>query len=218
MIHSRFNRAGAVAALAVILCAAGFAAKTYTPPKAYDAKTYPARDEHPNEHVTIAADPYDMPDKAGAVFNLNYRDKGMLPVYLIVTNNGDQPISLVDMKVQMVTANRSKLSPASADDLMRRFSRIRRRPDEPSKLPIPFPRKGDTGVPKDARAELAQAPFMAKAVDPHSTMAGFLFFDVGDISQPLAGAHIYVLNLHDASGHDLMYFDIPMEKYLTYRP
>jgi hypothetical protein len=24
--------------------------------------------------------------------------------------------------------------------------------------------------------------------------------------------------LHDASGHDLMYFDIAMEKYLTYRP
>src|SRR5690348_1558416 len=117
MIHFRFNRVRAAVAFAVLLCAAGFAAKTYNPPKAYDAKTYPARDEHPNEHVTIAADPYDMPDKAGAVFNLNYRENGMLPVYLIVTNNGDQPISLVDMKVQMVTANRSKISPATKDDL-----------------------------------------------------------------------------------------------------
>jgi hypothetical protein len=219
MIHSRLHRAGAAAALAVVLCAAGFAAKTYTPPKAYDAKTYPAHDDHPNEHVTIAADPYDMPDKAAEVFNLDYRDREVLPVYLVITNNGDQPISLVDMAVQLVTANRSKISPASRDDLMRRFSRTKRRGDEPSKLPIPFPRRSsDAGVPKDGRAEIDQAPFMAKAVEPHSTLAGFVFFDVADISQPLAGAHLYVLNLHDASGHDLMYFDIAMEKYLTYRP
>ena len=201
------------------LSAAVFAAKTYTPPKAYDAKTYPARDEHPNEKVTIAADPYDMPDKAEAVFNLNYRDGGMLPVFLIVTNNGDQPISLVDMRVQLVTANRSKISPANRDDLMRRFSRVKRRGDEPARLPIPLPRKSaDAGVPKDARAEIDEAPFMAKAVEPHSTQAGFVFFDVEGISQPLAGAHLYVLNVHDSSGQDLMYFDIPMEKYLTYRP
>ena len=208
-----------MAAVAMTLSAAVFAAKTYTPPKAYDAKTYPARDEHPNEKVTIAADPYDMPDKAEAVFNLNYRDGGMLPVFLIVTNNGDQPISLVDMRVQLVTANRSKISPANRDDLMRRFSRVKRRGDEPARLPIPLPRKSaDAGVPKDARAEIDEAPFMAKAVEPHSTQAGFVFFDVEGISQPLAGAHLYVLNVHDSSGQDLMYFDIPMEKYLTYRP
>ncbi|MGH9523803.1 MAG: hypothetical protein ACRD3E_14845 [Terriglobales bacterium] len=219
MIHASFKRVSAVAALAIGLCVAGFAAKTYTPPKAYDAKTYPARDDHPNEKVTIAADPYDMPDKAEAVFNLDYRDRGMLPVFLIVTNNGDQPISLTDMTVQLVTANKSKISPASRDDLMRRFSRVKRRGDEPSKLPIPFPRKSaDAGVPKNARAEIDEAPFMAKAVEPHTTQAGFVFFDVDGISQPLAGAHLYVLNVHDASGQDLMYFDIPMEKYLSYRP
>lgn len=219
MIHAKFKRVSALGALCVALCAIAFAAKTYTPPKAYDAKTYPARDEHPNEQVTIAADPYDMPDKASAVFNLDYADRGMLPVFLIVTNNGDQPISLTDMRVQLVTVNKSKISPASRDDLMRRFSRVKRRGDEPSKLPIPFPRKSaDAGVPKDARAEIDQAPFMAKAVEPHSTQAGFLFFDIDGISQPLAGAHLYVLNVHNASGQDLMYFDIPMEKYLTYKP
>src|SRR5512142_2515472 len=134
MILSRVKQVSAALALLIVLCAAGYAAKSYMPPKAYNAKTYPARDEHADEHVTIAADPYDMPDKAAAVFNLDYRDKGMLPVYLIITNDGDQPISLVDMKVQMVTANRSKISPANQDDLYRRFSRLKRRGDEPSKL------------------------------------------------------------------------------------
>jgi len=26
------------------------------------------------------------------------------------------------------------------------------------------------------------------------------------------------MNVRDANGHDLMFFDIPMEKYLSYRP
>lgn len=219
MILPSVNRIGAAMALLTVLCAAAIAAKTYTAPKAYDARTYPAKDEHKDEKVTIAADPYDMPDKAEAVFTLDYRDKELLPVYLIITNDGDQPISLLDMKVQLVTTNRSKISPATQDDLVRRFSRIKRRPDEPSKLPIPFPRRsGDTGLPKGGYVEIQQAPFMAKAVEPHSTQAGFVFFDVSGISQPLAGAHLYVLNVHNASGQDLMYFDIPMEKYLSYRP
>lgn len=212
------------AALVVGVCvvgAAAYAAKDYVAPKAFDAKTYPARDAHDDEKVTIAADPYDMPDKAEAVFRLNYRDKGLLPVYLIVTNNGDEPISLTAMKVQLVTSNRTKIEPATEDDLYRRFSRVKRRGDEPSRnpFPIPLPRKGpDAGLPKEGISELQHAPFAAKAVEPHTTLAGFLFFDVGEISQPLAGAHLYVTRVTDANGKELMFFDIAMEKYLTYRP
>jgi hypothetical protein len=205
----------------VALCAMAFAAKEYVAPKAFDAKTYPARDAHDNEKVTIAADPYDLPDKAGTVFNLDYRDKGLLPVYLIITNNGDEPVAVTAMRVQLVTADRSKIYSAEMDDLYRRFSRVKRRGDEPSRnpLPIPLPRKGaDAGVPKEGLSELQHAPFMAKAVEPHSTAAGFVFFDVAGISQPLAGAHLYVMNVRDANGHDLMFFDIAMEKYLSYRP
>lgn len=208
-------------ALVIALCAVAFAAKEYVAPKVFPAKTYPARDAHDNEKVTIAADPYDMADKASAVFNLNYRDKGLLPVYLIITNDGDEPVALTSMKVQLVTTDRSKIQPATDDDLYRKFSRVKRRGDEPSRnpLPIPLPRPGaDAGVPKEGLSELQHAPFMAKAVEPHSTTAGFLFFDVAGISQPLAGAHLYVMSVRDASGHDLMFFDIPMEKYLSYRP
>ena len=206
-------------AACMMVTMAALAAKEYVAPKAYSAKTYPARDEHSDEKVTIAADPYDMPDKASTVFNLDYRDKGMLPVYLIITNDGDQPVALTSMKVQLVTADRSKIQPADADDLYRKFSRVKRRGDEPRINPLPLPRRGsEAGVPKEGVSELQQAPFMAKAVEPHSTVAGFVFFDVGGISQPLAGAHLYVMKVQNASGQDLMFFDIPMEKYLSYRP
>jgi hypothetical protein len=213
------SKAPAVAAL-LLASLLALAAKEYVAPRAYDARTYPARDEHANEHVTIAADPYDMPDKA-SIFALNYREHDYLPVYLIVTNNSGQPISLVSMRAQFVTADRTKISPATADDLFRRFSRLKRRGDEPSRnpLPIPLPRRGaQAGVSKEGVLEIQNAPFQAKAVDPHDTQAGFLFFDVRDISQPLAGAHLYITGVKDANGSELMFFDIAMEKYLTYRP
>jgi len=63
--------------------------------------------------------------------------------------------------------------------------------------------------------EIEQAQFGAKAVEPHSTARGFLFFDIADISNPLAGASFYVMGVQDAKGKELMYFEIPMEKYLS---
>ena len=220
MINTYWKRWSAIVALGLTLATVAWAAKTYVAPKAFNAKTYPAHDAHDNEKVTIAADPYDMPDKASTVFNLNYRDKGLLPVYVIITNDGDQPVALTAMKVQLVTADRSKLTAADEDDLYRRFSRVKRRGDEVSRnpLPIPLPRRADAGIPKEGISELQQAPFAAKAVEPHSTASGFIFFDISGISQPLAGAHLYVMNVRDANGQDLMFFDIPMEKYLSYRP
>ncbi len=215
---SRHRRllAGAVLLLATL----AIASKDYVAPKAFPAKTYPARDEHADEKVTIAADPYDMPDKAGPVFTLPYKDKDYLPIYLVITNDGDQPISLNRMEVKLVTTSRSKLQPASIEDLYRRFSRLKRRGDEVSRnpLPIPLPRHPDAGLPKGGAEEIQNAQFRARAVEPHGTQAGFLFFDIEGISQPLAGAHLYVTGVRDGNGSELMFFDIPMEKYLTYKP
>ena len=204
----------------VLVAAAAFASKEYTAPRALPAKTYPAHDEHPTENVTVGADPYDLPDKTSPVFILHYREKGYLPIYLIVTNDGDQPVSLIGIEVRLVTADRSKLQPATTDDLYRRFSRVARRGDEPSRnpLPIPLPRKPDAGLPKGAADEILNAQFQAKAVEPHATQAGFLFFDVGGISQPLAGAHLYITGVRDGNGNDLMFFDVPLEKYLSAGP
>jgi hypothetical protein len=38
---------------------------------------------------------------------------------------------------------------------------------------------------------------------------------VTDISHPLAGASFYLMGVNDAKGNELMYFEIPMEKYLS---
>jgi len=195
-------------ALLSLVC---LASKQFAKPAARPAKTYPARDEHPTEGVTVAIDPYDMADKA-QIFSVNYRDEGFLPVFLIVTNDGDQPISLTGMKPELVTASRAKLSPATTDDLYRRLSHPARN-DSP--YPLPFPRKKIKGaVGKQAMQEIESAQFRAKAVEPHTTQSGFLFFDITGISTPLAGAHFYLTGLRDAKGNEVMYFEVPLEKYL----
>jgi hypothetical protein len=198
-----------IIALVPFICLAG---KEFVRPTASPAKTYPAHDEHPSEHIAVGADPYDMADKA-QIFSVNYHNEGFLPILLVVTNDGDQPVSLKGMNVQLVTVNRTKLSPATSDDLYRRLSHPSQS-NMPSPLPLPR-KKVKGGVSQKAAEEIDAAQFQAKAVEPHSTQSGFIFFDVEDISTPLAGANLYLTGIKDAGGHELMYFEIPMEKYLS---
>jgi hypothetical protein len=204
----------AVCAFVLVCCLCAIAAKEFVMPTAYPARTYPAHDDHPMEKVAVAVDPYDLEDKA-SIFSVNFRESGYMPVFFVITNDGDQPISLVGMKAQMNTKDRSKLFPATMDDLERRLSRPSRN-DRPNTLPIPLPRKEvKGGVSRKTWDEIERARFGAQAVEPHSTVRGFLFFDVLDISNPLAGANFYLMGVRDAKGTELMYFEIPMEKYLS---
>jgi hypothetical protein len=205
-------RLAAVCAFVFVCCLCAIAAKEFVMPAAQPARTYPAHDDHPMEKIAVAVDPYDLEDKA-AIFSVNYRNYGYMPVFFVITNEGDQPISLVGMKAQLNTKDRSKLFPATMDDLLRRLSHPSRN-DIP--LPIPLPKKEvKGGVSRKTWDEIEQAQFGAKAVEPHSTARGFLFFDVSGISNPLAGANFYLMGVRDAKGNELMYFEIPMEKYLS---
>jgi hypothetical protein len=185
------------------------AAKEFVKPVAKPAGTYPAHDEHSNESVTVGVDPYDSAEKA-QIFSVKWNEEGLLPVFLVVTNDGDQPISLAGMQAQLITSRREKLTSASNDDLYRRLSHISA---GRSPYPLPFPRTKVKGaVGKKALDEIDAAQFSAKAVEPHSTQSGFLFFDVSGISSPLAGARFYLTGLRDGKGSDLLYFEIPFEK------
>jgi hypothetical protein len=203
-----------VGAFVVLACLSALAGKDFVMPSAQPARNYPAHDDHPTEKVAIAVDPYDMGDKA-QIFSVNYRDYGYLPIFFVITNDSDQPVSLSGMKPALITVRRAKLLPATTDDLLRRMSRPSRN-DRPNPLPIPLPGKKVKGtVSRQAQDEINRAQFGARAVEPHTTASGFLFFDVSDISTPLAGANFYLTGVRDAGGNELMYFEIALEKYLS---
>jgi hypothetical protein len=165
------------------------------------------------EKVTVAVDPYDMADKA-RIFSVHYSELGFVPLFVVVTNDGDQPVSLIDLKAELITVDRSKIPPATADDIYRRLSHPSANAGRTT--PIPFPTKKVKGtVSKQAQDEIERAQFGARAVEPHATQSGFMFFDVSGISTPLAGAQFYLMGVRDARGNELMYFEIPLEKYLS---
>jgi hypothetical protein len=199
----------AAIALTPLLC---LAAKEFVMPQAAPAKTYPAHDQHPLEAVAVAVDPYDLAEKT-TIFSVHYSELGFLPIFVVVTNDSSQTVELSGIKAQLVTVNRAKLSPATQEDIARRITRPSA---NTNRYPIPFPtKKVKGGMNKQAIDEIQNAQFVAKAVEPHSTQSGFLFFDVSDISVPLAGATFYLTGVRDAKGSELMYFEIPLEKYLS---
>lgn len=191
--------------LALLAFAVPAKSKDFVKPAAQPAKSYPAHDDHTSDKVAIAADPYDTPEKA-KVFSINFAEHGFLPVFFIVTNDGDQPISIANMQVTLTTAARDKLTPAAPDDIFRRLVNPHANTHP---IPIPIPQKKVKGTLSEKdRYEIESAQFAAKAVEPHTTQSGFLFFDVEEIPKPFASAHIYVSGVKDAKGTELMYFEI----------
>jgi hypothetical protein len=180
-------------------------AKDFAKPVAKPANTYPLHDQHSDEGVAVGVDPYDTAEKA-QIFNVKWGDEGFLPIFVVVTNDSDQPVSLTGMQVQLITEHREKIPAASNDDLYRRLAHVKA---SGTKYPYPFPRTKVKGaVGKKALDEMDAAQFTAKAVEPHSTQSGFVFFDVTGISSPLDHARFYLTGLRNAKGGDLLYFEI----------
>jgi len=197
---------GAALSLPVLM-----AAKNFEKPVARAAINYPAHDFHRDEKVAVAADPYDTVEKR-KIFSVNFDEHGFLPVFFVVTNDGDQPVSIANMQITLTTQNGSKLTPTSPEDIYRRLSNPQggTRPN-----PLPLPHKVKGGVSKKDMDEIESSQFAARAVEPHTTQSGFLFFDVGGISSPLRGANIDITGIADAKGTELMYFEISADKYLN---
>jgi hypothetical protein len=185
------------------------AAKDFVMPKPQPAESYAAHDMHSTEEVGVGVDPYNTAAKQ-EIFSVHYNDAGLLPVFVVINNNGDQPVSLSGMHAELITADRTKLLPSSTDDIYRRLSRPHA---HTSNYPLPFPtKKASGGVNQKTMTEIQNAQFDARAVEPHSTQAGFLFFDVSGMANPLSGSHLYLTGLRDAKGDELMYFEVPLGK------
>ena len=188
------------------LCLAG---KDFSMPKTQPAAAYPAHDYHSTEKVTVGLDPYDAPPKSD-IFVVHYHQLDLLPILLVITNDSDEPIELSRIKPELVTADGTKLSVATEDDIYRRISHPNA---SGARTPLPFPTKRVKGAVNTKEwNEIETATFKAKAVEPRSSQSGFLFFDVSDISNPLRGARFYLTDVQDSSGNALMYFEVPLDK------
>ena len=189
-------------------------ASDHTPPPVQPATTFADVEVHDNEKVAIAAEPYDTKEKE-SIFKVDYLSHGVMPVRLIVTNNGDRPISLRDARILFQTAGGDRLQAAEPEDVERLMTRKER---EGRKIPMPGPIPSIKLKPKASNKDIEEDfntyEYGALVVEAHTTRAGFLFYDVSQLDKPLKGAKLHLHKLRNADGNELFYFEIPFDKYL----
>jgi hypothetical protein len=200
--------------LLIIGVAATAWAGDHTTPPIQPATTYPAVEVHDKEHVAIAVEPYDTKEKE-SIFRVDYLGHGVMPIRLIVTNNGDKPISLKDARILFYTAGGDRIQAAEPEDVERLMTRTDR---EGKKIPLPGPFPSIKMKPKasnkEIEADFDQFEYQALVVEPHTTRAGFLFYDVSQLRHPLEGAKLNLHTLRNADGQELFFFEIPFDTYL----
>jgi hypothetical protein len=197
-----------------ILAASALAADHKAPP-VKPANQYAAFDAHPNEHVTIAINPCNDPDQC-SFFRLPYVQHGFIPVRVIITNDGDTALTLTDVRIQFISAANDKIPAADLEEINRRLFNLKKSMNKPLPLPIPI-RIHRTPVDKKITQDDNDFGFQSTTVNPHSTLGGYLFYDVRGLDDPpLKGAQIYVKMIHSLDGkHELFPFIIPFDKWLS---
>jgi hypothetical protein len=207
------KRVACFAAILTGLVLAAYA-RDFVMPTLVPATSMTFRDTHPQEKLTVGADPYDTPEKA-SLFHPDMRAHNVLPVLVVFTNDGDESVVLNRAQFQLVTRDRAKADPYTLDDLRRVFTAIRppgSRTEDKLPMPLPGKNKAHGGLSQKDQNTLGQALFAAHAVEPHASWQGFLFFDVGDLDNPAQGARLFVTGVNDAHGHELMYFEVALGK------
>src|SRR6202167_2857831 len=214
MIQSSSMRTPRAIPLFLLLLALPALAADHTPPPVQPASSFAAVEVHDKEKVAIAAEPYDTKEKE-SLFRVDYLAHGVMPVRLVVTNLGDRPISLRGARILFLTAAGDKIQAAEPEDVERLMTRKER---EGSKIPMPGPIPAIKLKPKASDKEIESDfntyEFQALVVEPDTTRAGFLFYDVSGLTRPLQGALLNLHTIKDADGKDLFYFEIPFDKYL----
>jgi hypothetical protein len=186
-------------------------------PPAKPAAQYAATDTHPEEHVTLAAEPCDDP-KLCPFFRLPYIEHGLLPVRLIITNDSDRPLSLDEARMQFISAANDKIPAATEDDINRRIFTLHS--TQPTHIPLdPFPIH-HTPVDKKVTQDDNEFGFRSTTVEPHSTLAGYLFYDIKDLDEPaLKHAELYIKEIRTLDGKkELFAFTVPFDKWLAANP
>jgi hypothetical protein len=189
-------------------------ASDHTPPPVQPATSFAAVEVHDAEKVAIAAEPYDTKEKE-SLFRVDYLAHGVMPVRLIVTNNGDKPISLRDARILFQTKSGERIQAAEPEDVERLMTRKER---EGGKIPLPGPIPAIKLKPKASNKDIEQDfntfEYGALVVEAHTTRAGFLFYDISQLDDPLKGSKLHLHKLRDADGKELFFFEIPFEKYI----
>ncbi|HEY4009258.1 MAG TPA: hypothetical protein VGM11_03835 [Acidobacteriaceae bacterium] len=185
-------------------------------PPPLPAPQYPAHDTH--DQVTIAVDPGDTKQFAPKT-RLDYLGHGFLPIRIIVTNDSSQPLALDEARILFISGTDIPENAATHEELDRGMSSQPR--DQPKRIPLPGPlpsiQEKPKGVDNQVVADDNDFGFKSSTVAPHSTAAGWLFYDTRDLDAPvLKGATVEIRKARwAATNKPLETFEIPLQPALS---
>ena len=166
------------------------------------ASSYPTKQT--NDHVTVAAVPYDTEELAHTAFGkLNPNQYGVLPVLVIIQNDTDQALKLDHVEVDYTGIDGRRVEATPAEEV-KTLGGVER-PNVPVARPIPLSRKRKN--PLDVW-EIDGRAFAGKLLPAHEAMNGFFYFQT--THKP--GSKFFLTGIKVASsGQDILYFEIPLE-------
>jgi hypothetical protein len=174
------------------------------PFQAGPADSYPLRQTI--EKVTIAVDPFDKQEKTSLAFGkLNPNRYGILPVLVVIQNDGAAALTLETMRVAYIMDSSQKIEPTPAREVP-----YARGPKRPSVGRSPLPRLPGTGSNKNPLSawEIEGRAFSAKMLPPGQTASGFFYFQ----APYQFTSSLYVTGIQEAaSRRELFYFEIPLK-------
>jgi len=187
----------------IVSIAAAFAADKEAPFKAAPAASYPHHQT--NDAITVAVDPYASGEKMKAAFGkVDPYQYGVLPVLVVIQNDGKEAIRLDRLKVEYIGPGHQRVEATPPKDV-----RYARGPQRPSVTPGPGGRVAIKSKknPLDAW-EIEGRAFAAQMLPAGQSASGFFYFETE--LQP--GATVYLSGMREAgSGKELFYFETPLQ-------
>jgi hypothetical protein len=158
-----------------------------------------------SENVTIAAEPFIADDQAKDAFGkVNPWRHGVLPVLIVIQNDGKDAIRLEHARFEYILPATAKIEATPAADL-KYIGGAR----QPKQYPTPIGIKvGKSSKGPFSAWEIEGRAFSAKMIPPGQSASGFIYFQAPTTSD---AASVYISGIENpVSGKELYYFEIPM--------
>jgi hypothetical protein len=170
------------------------------------AASYPSKQT--NDKVTVAAVPYTKEEQTRSAFGkLDPNQHGVLPMLVVIQNDGNQALRLENLKVEYISPDRSKIEATPSRDVPYLYG-VRKPSIQNSPMPTGSPRVSRKKNPL-ADAQIDLRAFSARMLPPGEQASGFFYFQ----TTHRRGAKVYVTGLTEAnSGKELFYFEIPLSE------
>ena len=189
--------------LALLMSIAAAFAADKEPFKAAPAASY--AHHQTNEKVTIGVEAFTTADQAKTAFGkLNPYPYGILPVLVVIQNDGDQTIRLDHLKAEYVGAGGNRVEATPAKDIRYLSSSGKKPTVIPGPTgPVSLKKKNPLDV-----WEIEGRSLVAAVLPPGQSASGFLYFQTG----LHATASVYLSGFTEAgTGKELLFFEIPLK-------